>query len=368
LTQSGGSEIWDTFDSAVERAQSALQAAREDFGAVEDMGGTPRAVYGTARDELSEDIERFDSVYQVGEEECDAAVDAAERAELLADIGEAFRRYHEALLEQEVSLLKRWFDGLEQAITESGDTIGRDAAGLEKRITAASKLVAAGKHPQLRTSEKVYLSDIEAEVRELDEDARNDLPPELYVDHMSSVAEEFQSQYTDTLANLVSEGVERSAISVRAQVDEAPDINDIEDRLEAGGDFEQEDAKRVTETVVAYYEIAMDTTKRRAEFELSTALVEAVSSNELVDDDTEAELRGLTNTLDVGELRNRAAGLVGGVATTSEQEQVLRLLREHDGSIRRTMRTVDQEPEEFFATLHTLLREEEIKDLEANFE
>jgi hypothetical protein len=332
------------------------------------MEGTPRAVYGTARDELSEDIKRFDSVYQVGEEERDAAVDAAERAQLLADVGEAFRGFHEALLGQEVSLLKRWFDGLNQAITESGETIGRDAAGLEKRITAASKLVDAGKHPQLRTSEKVYLSDIEAEVRELDEDARDELPPELYVDHMSSVVEEFQSQYTDVLSDLVSEGVERSAISVRAQVDEAPGIDDIEERLEAEGGFDQEDVKRVNETLGTYYEISMTTARRRSEFELSIALVEAVSSNGLVDDETEAELRKLTSTLDIGELRDQIAGIIGGVATTSEQEQVLRLLREHDGSVRRTMRTVDQEPEEFFATLHTLLREEEIKDLEANFE
>lgn len=362
-----GEDIWTAFDDAVEAAQSGLEAARRNFEAIEQLGDRLPPVYGIALDELTETVQRFDSIYEVNESELDEARAAARRADLLVDVTGAHRRFLETVLKRRVTLLGEWFDSLNESIAGSDVSIDADIDMLRKQLLAARKLVEAGKHTQVRTSDKVDLESIEGELRTLDDESQTDLSTSVYVERALGLLDSFHDRTTDDLSTLVAEGADRSAISVKERMRNAPNLDDVESRLAEEQELQDGDIDDVGRGLEIHFEVALSTGRRWAEFELGNALVDAVWAT-IEDEEAEKELRELVERFELEELRERVAATIGEEATTSEREQVLRILRQHDGSVRRTLAAVDQGPEEIFSTLRELLVEGDLADLEARFE
>jgi hypothetical protein len=367
LSHAEGEDTWEQFESAVEDAGAGLSEARDHYSAIRDLGGNLDAAYAEALDELEETVEEFDSVFDVGEGDLEEAVEAARQGELLSELTLAYRRYYEHLVESRAELVSEQFEALDSIRKESPDT-NTDAGNLEKQVSVMNKLLKGGKHRQLLTSDRIYLDDIEESVRDIDEELREPAPPEYYAHYAVRLIETLRGEYTDHLSWLNERGADGSAISVSERIQKIPDIDEIETDDPATSSVTREEAVRAGEAAAAHYELAEAISDRRGQFELGESLCEVVSEYAELDDETEAELRQLTRAFDMAELRTRIARIIQTEATTSTSERVLRLLRQHDGSVRETATTLDISTEELFEVLQQLYEERTAADLEVQFE
>jgi hypothetical protein len=157
-------------------------------------------------------------------------------------------------------------------------------------------------------------------------------------------------------------------ISITDRVSDVPDLGPIATRLESG-DTNPDDADIVSDTVETYADIAVLTGEHRAKYELGKKLINAVENIQLSDGtDVEKDLRLRLNSFQLEPIENLVCRLIEGEATTSDMEQLLRLLAKYDGSVRRTAESLDQSTEELFDNLHDLFLQDEIADLEVRFE
>jgi hypothetical protein len=282
----------------------------------------------------------------------------------LADITRAFRQHRERFVAHRVALLNEWFGRLKSAARPTET----DLDGLERRVTVVRKLAEAGKFTQIHGSERVDLDQIEDQIRTGHDEVRRKLEPTVFVEYAIDLIDAFEDRYTDDLTSLVNEDIDRSAISVREMVDEAPDIDEIRSRIADGDNVAGEHVEPVSEVLEVYYEVALTTGQRMAALKLCQSLVETVTDAGIGGDTVESRLQGLLERLEVDELRAEVASLLGDEVTPSECEQVLRLLRQHDGSVRRTLAATDHDPMELFETIHELLVDGEVADLEVQYE
>lgn len=368
MSESEERDVWATFDEVVETAQADLEAANENYDAIGELGGRLSPVYATALDELSENVAEFDSVYQVDEERLYEAQVVADRAELLADITSVFQVHQERFIEHRVALLSEWFDTLKSATTETNELTETDLPELEKRITAANKLSEAGKFTQIYGSERVDLDRIEEGIQTGHKEAKRVLESTSFVAYAIDLIDRFKNRYTDDLSSLVNEGANRSAISVRDTVDDTPDINGVRSRIVDGDNVDDRDVEQVSEVLDVYYEVALTTGQRTADLGLCQSLVDIVTEAGIADPELEDQLRMLLERLEADDIRDEVASLLAVEVTPSDREQVLRLLRQHDGSVRRTLAATDHDPMDLFETIHELLVDDEVSDLEVRYE
>jgi len=361
-------DVWATFDKVVETAQANLDAANENYDAIGEVGGRMSPVYATALDELSENVGEFDSIYQVDEERLEAARVVVRRAELLAEITSVFKHHRERIIAHRVALLGKWFDAIKSATAEVDTSTDTDLDELEKRVTAVKKLSEAGKFTQIYGSGRVDLNRIEEGIRSGHDEVKRFLDPNPCVEYAIGLIDEFKNQYTDDLSSLISEGADQSAISVNETVGDAPDITSIRSRITDGDDVDDRDVEQVSEAIDVYYQVTLTTGQRAADFELCQSLVEIVTGAEIADAELESQLRSLVERLETEDIRSEVASLLGDEITPSDPEQVLRLLRQHDGSVREVLATTDHDPMDLFETIHELLVDGEVSDLEVQYE
>lgn len=362
-------DIWDAFDEAVERAETGLKRARENYETVEQAGKPLPEVYGAALAELREATKAFDSVYEVTDAELEQAETIMARSEFLAAVTAAHREYQEAIIDRRVAIIGEWFDVLDAGISDPDIDVAVDRSTLARQVKAIQKLTDTGKHGQLRSSDRIHLSKIEGDVHDFHDAVRDTVSATVYVRLGLKVAESFHSRYTDDLSTLVEKGVEKGAISIADDVQDAPDRDPIAARLESS-EVTDDDVDAMGKIVEAYAGVAQLTGMHRARYELGASLLSAIEESDLVDvtEDNVADLRSRLTSLEIDPIGNRIAGLIKGEANASETERLLQLLAEHDGSVRRTIRTLDRPTEDVFDDLYHLFAGEDIQDLEVQFE
>lgn len=361
-------DIWEQFETAVEDAEAELSDARDHFAAIRDFEGDLDAAYAEALDELAESVAEFDSVFDVSAEELDTAVDAARQGAFLADLLLAHRRYYEHRVESRAQLVSKRFEALETIRDESSTNADADTDTVKKQVSVMSKLLEGGKHRKLRTSDRISLDDVEEQVAVLDEELREAASPGYYAHHVARLIDTLRDRYTDDLSWLNEQGADRSAISVTERIQRIPDIDDIDVDDPTTSSVTREEAARVGEAAAAHYQVAVDISARRGQFEFGAALGEAVREHAELEDEAETELRQRTRAFDLDAIRARIARILRSEATTSTSEQVLRLLRQHDGSVEETADTLDLSTEELFKVLQQLYEEQTVTDLKAQFE
>jgi hypothetical protein len=369
LACSDRGDIWDAFDGAVERAETALKRVRENYEIVEQTGKPLPEVYGTALAGLQEATQAFDSVYEVTEAELEQAETVVARAEFLVAVTAAHREYHETIIDRRVAVTEEWFDVLDAGTSDAELDVAADRSTLARQVKAIQKLTDAGKYGQLQSSDRVNLDEVEGEVHDFHDAARDAVSATEYVRLGLEVAESFHGLYTDDLSALVREGVDKEAISIADDIQNAPEMDPIAARFESD-DVTDDDANAVGTIVKTYARVAQLTGTHRARYELGASLLSAIQDNDLVDDtgDIVADLHFRLTSIETGPIEQRVAEIVEGEATTSETERLRQLLAEHNGSVRRTLQVVDRSPETVFEQLQALLEDGTIDDLEVRFE
>lgn len=369
LACSDRADIWDAFDEAVERAERGLKRARENYETVEQAGKPLPEVYGAALAELREATKAFDSVYEVTDAELDQAETIAARAEFLAAVTAAYREYHEAIIDRRVAIIGEWFDALDAGVNEAGVDVAADRSTLARQVKAIRKLTDAGKYGQLRSSNRINLPAIEGDVHDFHDAARNAVSATEYVQLGLKVAESFHDRYTNNLSTLVSEGVDRRAISITDEIQNAPEKDPIVTRLESN-DVTDDDADAVRTIVKTYARVAQLTGTNRSRYQLGASLLSIIEASDFTDetDGSVSDLRSRLMSLEIGPIETRVTELIKGEANTSQTERLLQLLVEHDGSVRRTLQVVDRPSEKVFEQLQVLLEDGTVDDLEVRFE
>ena len=368
LVHSDGTNIWDEFDDAVERAKTGLKQARTNYELIEQTGEPLPEVYRIALAELDEAVEQFNSIYEVTATELDRAQIVAAQAEFLVAVTAAHRSYYETVVDRRVVLIGEWFDALNSAVEDADGDISADRSTLARQVQAVRKLVTAEKYGQIQSSDRINLEGIEEDVQSLHGAIRESFDPIEYVPLGLQLAESFKDHYTADLSALVGAGVDRGAISVADDLKDVPELESISSKLE-DNDVTDMDADAVGTAAETHADVALLTGTRRARYELGKELLSAIEESDLVDDaNAVEELRPQLSSFDIGVIEERVEALIEGEATTSETERLLQLLAEYDGSVRRTLKTVDRSPDEVFKQLQMLLTENEIEDLEVQFE
>jgi antitoxin component HigA of HigAB toxin-antitoxin module len=361
-------DIWEAFDEAIERAEQQLERAWENHEVVQQTDDPLSDEYISALTELEEATQQFDSVYEVTDSGLERAQRTATTAEFLATATQAYREYHESVIERRVRVIREWFDVLTSCVEDTNIDIAVNQSSLQRDMQALEKLTNARKYARLLDSDRIDLSDIETRTREFDEAVRDEASTEVYVPTGLELTDSFQDQYTDDLAELVQEGVNKDTISITDRVSDVPEPGSIATRLESG-DVNPDDADIVSDTVETYADVTVLTGKRRAKYELGKKLISAVKDSPLSGGtDVEEDLRLRLNSFQLKPIENLVCRLIEGEATTSDMEQLLQLLAKYDGSVRRTAESLDQSTDELFDGLHDLFLQDEIADLEVRFE
>jgi hypothetical protein len=273
-TGDSDTDIWDAFDEAIERAEQQLKQAWENHEVVQQTDDSLPDEYISALTELEETTQEFDSIYEVTDSGLERAQRTATTAEFLATVTQAYREYHESVTERRVCIIREWFDALVSCVEDIDTDITIDQSSLQRKMQALEKLTNARKYARLLDSDRINLSDIEAKTREFDEVVQDGASTEVYVTTGLELTDSFQDQYTDDLAELVQEGVNRDVISITDRVSDVPDLGPIATRLESG-DTNPDDADIVSDTVETYADIAVLTGEHRAKYELGKKLISA---------------------------------------------------------------------------------------------
>jgi len=359
-------DIWDAFDEAVERAEQQLELAWENHEIVQQTNDPLSEEYVSALTKLEETTQGFDSVYEVTDSELERAERGVINAEFLATVTHAYREYHESVIGRRVSVVRKWFDTLASCVEDTEVAVSQSS--LQRQMQALAKLTDAGKYGQLLDSERIELADIESRVRDCDRAVQEEVSAESYVTTGLDIAESFQEQYTDDLAELVQEGVDRDAISITERVSDVPELEAIATRFDENSTA-SEDVDAIANVVETYADVAVLTGKRRAKYELGEKLITAVEDSPISDGtDVEKDLRLRLNSFQLEPIENLVKQFVERETTISDAERLLKLLEKHDGSVRQAVQSIDQPTEELFEDLHDLFLQDEIVDLEVRFE
>lgn len=365
LAMSNSDGGWDKFEEHLSNASDQLSEARGNYNALTELNADISSVYPAALTEISEKLKEFDTIYTINKKEIEAAEATYQQAAMLARLTSAYRRYHEKLLERRITLLREWFDAL---LTIQGETEGNSeyhGQRLDKRLHAATKLVNAGKHTQITSSDRIDLDDLETDIRSMNDSIRTEVSATAYVTVAVALRDTFHEYYTNDLSELVRD-VDPKALSVKERVQTAPETDEIVSGLEGEEAIEDHQAETVSEVLSTFYGVALTTGKRRAGYALANDLVDAIGPT--ADDDLVDELNELARQLKIKEVGDRVATFVDTEATTSDRERIQQLLTEHDGSVSRTIEATELERDAFFALLRELFEDGEIADLEARFE
>jgi len=352
---------------AIEVAEEQLGRAQTNYEVVELASESLPEAYGVSLQELEAEIQEFDSVYEVTEVELENAKSVAARANFLAAVTDAFRTYHETIVDLRVGIAREWFNSLETAINEESVNVAVDLPELAKHGEVLQKLTDAGKYGRLLESERVGLDEFEDGVRDLDAATRETLDPGTYTDIDVELIESFHERYTQDLTTLVEEGVDRTVISVADRVQDAPETDPVKERGERG-EATEDDTEAMGEAVRIYADVARVTGRHRAKYDLGTALISAIEESSFVTDDVAPELREHLPTLDIDSIKSRITTELESEVITSDADRFRQMLSEHDGSIRRTGEMMDVSTDEIFDRLQDLYETGELADLEAHFE
>ena len=359
--------VWDAFDVALERTEAALEQSRENYETIRRLDEPLADVYGAALASIADELESFDSIYDVTESELNRVKSVEGRTRYLAAVTTAYREYHEAVIDRRVAIFAEWFEILDGAVDDTVDDMAADWTTLARRVMGLEKLTDAGKYAQLRDSDRIELDDIEKRVREFDDALQSSLSTSSYVDCGLELEKTFHNRFTNDLSTLIEAGVDRGAISVAECIQDVPNTDPIREKA-AEGATTSEHVESLSSTVESYADLALLTGKRRAKYELGAALLDAIDENPVEDDELADGLRPKLSVLDLEPIEGRASAIVNDGASIAQEERLLRLLAEHDGSVRRTTNAVERSTEEVFDDLYHLFEGEEIRDLEVQFE
>lgn len=363
-TEDEEADIWDAFDEAVEHAEVQLKEAWTNHGIVQQTESPLSEEYISALTEIEETIQEFDSVYEVTDTELERANRVATNAEFLATVTRAYREYHEGVIERRVSVAQEWFNTLATCVDDTDADIATDQSSLRRQMQALEKLMNAGKYGQLLDSDRIELTDIEERIRGFNQAVQDGAPAESYVTTGIELAESFQDQYTDDLAELVKEGVDRDAISITERVADIPDLEPIVTRLEEDSTM-SDDVDAVGTVVETYADIAILTGKRHEKYRLGEKLIGAVEDGPTeIENDFHLGLK----SFQLDPIVSLVERIIEGWTTTSDAEQLLKVLARHDGSVQRTSQSLDRPTEDLFDDLRHLFLQDEIADLEVRFE
>jgi hypothetical protein len=368
LSPAEGQNTWEQFESAVETADVWKSKARDHYSVVRELGGNLNPAYAEALDEIERTIEEFDSVYDVDEDKLEEAVEAAQQGEFLSELVLSHRHYHEDLVESRVELISKRFEALDSIQKESSADTSTDTESISKQVSVMNKLLQGEKHGQLMTSDRISIDDIEKEVSSLDENLRETATPEHYTHYTVRLIEVLREKYTDHLSWLNEQGANNSVISVSDRVQDIPDIDDIKIEDPSNSSVTRKDAIRAGEAAETHYELAEEISDRRGQFELGESLDEVVKEHAKLDNEEEFKIQQLALEFNMSEIRNNVAQIIQTEATTSTSEQVLCVLRQHDGSVRETATTLDIPLEELFNVLQQLYEERSVTEFEAKFQ
>lgn len=361
-------DIWDAFDEAVEHTEEQLKQAWGNYEVVQQTENPLPEEYVSALTDLEETVQGFDSVYEVTDSELERANRAASNAEFLASVTRAHREHHESIIERRANVAKEWSDALTACTERAGSDVAANQSSLQRQMRALEKLTNAGKYGQLLDSDRIELTEIENRVREFDRAVQDGISAEAYVRTGLELAESFQEQYTDDLADLVGEGVDRDAISITERVSGVPDLEPVASRLEDDATTDK-DVEAVGNAVDTYADVAVLTGKRRSKYELGKKLIATVEDSPISEETgVEKDLRLRLNSFQLEPIENLIKRLIEGETTTSDTERLLRVLAKHNGSVRRTAESLDRSTEELFEDLHDLFLQEEFTDLEVRFQ
>lgn len=356
---------WDEFEEHLSNASDQLSEARGNYNALTEMNADISSVYPAALTEISEKLEEFDTIYTINKKEIEAAEATYKQATMLARLTSAYRRYHEKLLERRITLLREWLDALLTIQDETEGNSEYHGLRLDKRLHAATKLVNAGKHTQITSSDRIDLDDLETDIRSMNDSIRTEVSATAYGTVAVALRDTFHEYYTNDLSELVRD-VDPKALSVKERIQTAPEIDEIVSGLEGEEAIEDHQAETVSEVLSTFYGVALTTGNRRAGYALANDLADAIGPT--ADDDLVDEINDLARRLKIKEVGDRVATFVDTEATTSGRERIQQLLTEHDGSVSRTLEATELERDAFFALLRDLFEDGEIADLEARFE
>ncbi|MCU4717599.1 hypothetical protein [Halapricum hydrolyticum] len=361
-------DIWDAFEEAVACADEQLKQAWKNHEIVQQTEEPLSEEYISALTEIEETTQSFDSVYEVTETELERANHTADNATFLASVTQAYREYHEGVIERRVSIRREWFDALVACIEDADADVAADQSSLRRKMQALERLTSAGKYGQLLDSDRIELADIERKVREFDQAVRDAVSPEVYIAVGLELAESFQEQYTDDLAGLVQVGVNKDAISITERVSDVPDLEPVRTRPKEDSTT-LDDVEAVGGVIETYADIVVLTGKRREKYELGEKLITTIEDSNLsVGADVEKDLRPRLTSFQLGPIENSVERLIENETMTSDTEQLLQVLAKHDGSVRRTAQSLDRPTEKLFDDLQDLFLQDKIVDLEVRLE
>ncbi|KAB1184834.1 MULTISPECIES: hypothetical protein [Haloferax] len=344
---------WDVFDEALSRATENLDASRDHYQTLGELGASPPDGYVTALSDLEQDIERIDDLLDVTAEEAQTAVNVAQRATLLADVLSISRTFHEALIDIHLDLAETWLEALSHANAGFVEA-------LDENFTVVQQLVAGGKYAQVMDNQQFSLVSCWNQLYEKDADIRTD-SPDKYVEACLEAISDIEEGFTDDLQEL-----NRAGATLRVKSERQALNSVLEPVREVFSDRKctQETALETSIALQGAMMLKYQTTFARRAYTYCCEIADILAAESVAVD----SLDELKTSRRVDELVALLNKYVTGETTVSDEERVFDLLSEHHGSLKQALAATDLGTAEFFDTVQKLYLDDQVVDIEVKFE
>jgi hypothetical protein len=347
------------FEAELDAAHSSLSSAGERYEEISQTDTVPEQFIQGIR-ELEDQLDELGRTTTVTEGELALASQTHNRAALLDEAFVAFRERQRLFVEQTVTRLEYWNSPIEEISLNHSPTSGL-ISDVSHRIGILRQLVDAGQHAQVTTNPRVTPSGVERDLRELDEDLREMVSPETYVDLSGKVVAALLDRAHDVLKRLDAENPHRTAFR-----DDLQTVKEFRsatrDALEAGNEAV------AVESIRTALEAALMTDYRLAQVEADQQLAVALG-NYLTEHgfETPDAVEPLVSSGDVSALVERITTAVGSEVQLTVEERVRHLLDESDGSVRRTVERANLDQATVLEHVMNMYTDETISDLRVEF-
>lgn len=344
---------WDVFDEALSRASENLDASRDHYQTLGELGASPPDGYVTALSDLEQDIENIDDLLDVTAEEAQTAVDVAQRATLLADVLSIARTFHEELIGIHLDLAETWLEALAHANAGSVEA-------LDESFTVVQQLVAGGKYAQVMDEQRFSLVSCWNQLYEKDADIRTSFP-DTYVQACLEAISDLEEGFTDDLQELNRVG---ATLRVKSERQALNDVLEPVREVSSDGECTQDTALETSIALQGAMMLKYQTAFAWQAYNYCCEIAEILEAESVAVD----SLDELIMSRRVDELVELLDNYVTGETTVSDEERVFDLLSEHQGSIKQALAATDLNTAEFFDAVQKLYLDDQVADIEVKIE
>lgn len=352
----------DAFERELARGRDALSDASNTYSSVLTKRTVPDSLV-EAIGGLEERFDELDQTLNVDWDDVKTAKQTAQKAILLADVFDALEQRQRAEIETELTRLESYATGLNELRSDAdfSDNVQSEFERINRQIRMLQKLAEDDRYGQIVSNERISPSTVDVDLRaleaELSETTSYDKRARVYL----STCEELLEPIHKTLAELDDANKDKTAYGSELKTIKEH-IDGAETKLE--GDEPSKASELARAGLEGVFMIHQQIGAAGANAELAGRLTAMLKET---DEEVHQEVEEASARGDVDTLLDVFSELIGTQVERSVTDRLNQLLREHDGSVAKTVEATDFDTETVLTHLEQLYQQPDVSDIEVIF-